>query len=221
MKILSPAEEAAYRSGSFAPCDLILIELPTGNVGFWYGGLTSVTYASQVYYGTGDLMNMDAFETNADGTVNTWELRLSGINPLELAAIEDNNYHLVPLLRQTALISPDGVTLTEVRTVAVDRINYATRHDKPQSQLVITLIGGSSLVKGRGGRKRTHTDQVRLASQFGITDTFLKNVGNAGRKTVYWGNKNPVRVSGTMGTGGSGGGSGGGRSPGRSGARAN
>jgi hypothetical protein len=206
MKTLLTGEEARLQSGAFQACDLVLAELPSGNYGFWFGGQGKITYGGVDYLGCGPLLKEIAIETTADGTVSQYNLELSGLDPEILATVEAEDYHQKPILRQSAYIDEDGVTMLNVRTVGVGRIDFITRNDYPKAKLVVTVTGGSQLVKGRGGRRRTDADQRRLAHP--VVDRFFERVSGAGQQTRYWGMKNPIRPSGTQGIGGGGGSSG-------------
>lgn len=206
MKTVSPTEDATLKSGAFAPCDLILIEIPSGNFGFWFGGLGTATYGSQSYVGCGDLLTTGSVDTSADGVINGYDLILSGIKPEDMALVEREQYHQKRCIRQTSMIGPDGVTLSDVRTVSSDRIDFIVRKDVPNAQLTVTIRGGSQLVKGRGGARRTDIGHRMRA--FPIVDTFYSQVGLTGRGVRYWGQENPQRSTGTQGISGGGGGQG-------------
>jgi len=203
MKTVSGGETTKLQSGAFQPADLILIEVEPTPVGFWFGGWGTAMDGLQAYVGCGDLLTTGNIDTSADGVINGYDLILSGLKSEELALVEGTDYHQAPVIRKSAMLAADGVTLTNVRTVSSDRLDFIVRRDVPNALLVATIRGGSQLVKGRGGQYRTHIAQMRIA--YPIVDLFFDEVGQTGRSVRYWGMKNALRASGSLGITGGGG----------------
>jgi hypothetical protein len=181
-------------AGTLAAANALIINLPSGDYGFWTG-TGNLTVNGIDCVGSGSLLEVISFAGNLGIDATQIKVRLRAIpdtdlTPDILATIEAEAYKNAPVSIYLLVFTPQtGALLRSYRQWRgfIDTITHeATVHGE---YALLANLESKALDHARAGvRSRTDADQRLLDPN----DGGLKNVAVVGEQTIFFGRKTPA-----------------------------
>ena len=167
-----------WASSSISPFFAAEFLLDSAPVRFWTG-YGNRTINSELYLGSGDLMNIDGIKEVADLSAQAITITLSGLTSeiISLALQE-------PYQRRICNVYLGDCEVSEVVNIFSGKLNKFTLEDGPENSSIKVLID-SKLVEAQSASNRRYTGESQKSRY--PSDTFFDYVSGLQDTEIVWG----------------------------------
>ena len=100
--------EAAFAESTVEMVFLFYADFPSGAVRVWTG-IGNLELLQETWLGVGDLISIPEIEESTDTNIKRVSVKLSGLNPTLLSALQDDDYHHRDGEIYLALVNENGI----------------------------------------------------------------------------------------------------------------
>ena len=196
MKPYSGAALALLASGVFVRRQLIWVEMPSENVGFWDDAYDAVI-EGRTYLATYGAIQISPRTSAADLGARDLTLAVNALEGAIIAPVLAEAYHQRPIFVSEALISPETQQVISLDQWFAGWINQIPRKERlnGEARLEVQCAGIGREFSRSGARTRSDADQRQLDSN----DAFFNQVVAANNVPQQWGRTTAKKPGGIAG----------------------
>jgi len=162
-------------------------------MGIWTGDdhqTFTINGEPRVYYGAGNLLNVDTLVSEAVLNIRNFNITFSGITPELETALREYDPKFAPVEVHVAFFSPlTGNMVSDPVRMFKGWINKAPINTPPvggQGTATVQMVGHTRLLTKKTASKRSNENQKKRNG----SDTFFKDVSITGSVVTPWGTAN-------------------------------